>query len=108
MKPGGKDDPDNFDAEDGNMFGDMDLDGVFDSTGMFCVILFKPMHPGHGAVLLPYVPAIVGESTNGVDDICLKVENFLSHGLLEDTLNKNKAETLRSNECVEVTVHGSS
>ena len=64
------------------------------------------MYPGHGAVVIPYVPAIVGDSTNGVDDLCLQVESFLSKEFLEDTMNEEEAEALRSNECIEVTVHG--
>ena len=62
--------------------------------------------PGLGAAVLPYVPAIVGEPTHPVDDLCLQVESFLSKEFLEDTMDEEEAEALRSNECIEVTVHG--
>ena len=71
---------------------------------MFCKFILYC--PGHGAVVLPYVPAIVGDSTDPLDDICLQVESFLSQGLLVDTMDEEEAEALRSNECIEVTVHG--
>ena len=34
------------------------------------------------------------------------MESFLSQGLMEETMEEEEAETLRSKECVEVTVHG--
>ena len=50
------------------------------------------MYAGHGAVVVPYVPAIIGDSTDPVDELCLQVESFLSQGLLEDTMDEEEAE----------------
>ena len=45
-------------------------------------------------------------STTGIQEMSHKVDSFISRGMLEETLTDVEVKALRSQEVIEVTVHG--
>ena len=45
-------------------------------------------------------------STTGIQEISIQVDNFISRGMLEETLTHDEVKNFRSQEVIEVTVHG--
>ena len=45
-------------------------------------------------------------STTGIQEISIQVDSFISRGMLEETLTDDEVKNFRSQEVIEVTVHG--
>ena len=45
-------------------------------------------------------------STTGIQEISIQVDSFISRGMLEETLTDDEVKNFRSQEVIELTVHG--